>query len=81
MRERLSESDQHALHEMRREIWHGALVCGAAGFLLGVAGCQAIKRIPQLQARFAWFEPKHHFATPLFTGAFGLLVGSQTTAR
>ena len=78
--ESLSESDRHALRVMRKELWTRGLQGGAAGFLAGIAGFAVVERIPWV-TRQVQLKQTHRFATPLFTGALGLLFGSLVSAR
>jgi len=78
----MSESDQYALREMRREIWLGGFRGGAVGFVGGVLGYKLVERSRWIKSQLG-FEllPKHKFATPLFSFAFGMMLGSMTSAR
>jgi len=76
----LSESDLAALKAMRSSLWYGGMQGLAAGFLGGVVGYNIAQRLEFVKSRIK-LQPKHRFATPLFTGVIGSLLGSLTAAR
>lgn len=75
----LSESDRHALYEMRRNIYMGGAQGGAAGFLAGGIGYRLAQNFESV--RRMRLDKRHAFATPLLTLAMGAMLGSMVASR
>jgi len=78
----LSDSEMESLRAVRRSVYRGGLEGGIGGFLLGSVGVRAVSYLPaELRRGLPKIEPKHRFAAPLFTFAFGMMLGSMVAAR